>query len=377
MYSAETVAALAPLQIGDAGRSLAGRLLVLTRPEQSTRRLAAAMSSSQVQWETADGQADLLDVGSPYQVLPDSTIDRIAEWLAGAPAAGPTAIRMPATARSAVVGKDEHGGPVLESTVRLGPIGLFGIETVAPEHARRGPTILFLSVANEHHIGPTRLWVELARRWAAVGIRSVRFDLSALGDSPAHTGQDEFVSRSIHAFDDVLAVARAVSPDDPSDVVLVGLCSSAYQAIESRARADAPRCARAESRAVVPTARDARGWSCRPTAPRLPARGRVVEAFHADNPLAAIRRRFPNAGWWLRNRAAGRRRPRGGSCASTSWASARCSCAAIARSARSARAHRLGCSPASGVRAACGSSTSRDSTTASSSPRTVTSRRRS
>ena len=31
-------------------------------------------------------------------------------------------------------------------------------------------------------------------------------------------------------------IANAVSPDDPSDVVLVGLCSSAYQALDSAIR---------------------------------------------------------------------------------------------------------------------------------------------
>ena len=39
--------------------------------------------------------------------------------------------------------------------------------------------------------------------------------------------------RSVSAIDDVLDVARAVSPEDPGNVVLFGLCSSGYQVLEA------------------------------------------------------------------------------------------------------------------------------------------------
>jgi hypothetical protein len=74
--------------------------------------------------------------------------------------------------------------------------------------------------------------VTLARRWAADGVRCVRVDLSGLGESPARRGQAEQVLRAPEAFDDVRQVVDAVA-GDAGDVVLVGLCSGGYQALES------------------------------------------------------------------------------------------------------------------------------------------------
>src|SRR5208283_6078020 len=81
---------------------------------------------------------------------------------------------------------------------------------------------------------PSRLWVELSRQWAVAGVRSLRLDMSGLGDSPNRQGGlDAWASCKPEAFDDVIDAVGWLSPDDPSDVVLVGLCSAGYQALES------------------------------------------------------------------------------------------------------------------------------------------------
>ena len=72
----------------------------------------------------------------------------------------------------------------------------------------------------------------LSRLWAAQGLRSLRCDLSGLGDSPARPGQPVDQWFPPEALEDVLEIAAAVSPADPSDVVLIGLCSGGYHAIE-------------------------------------------------------------------------------------------------------------------------------------------------
>src|SRR5262249_20114005 len=152
-----------------------------------------------------------------------------------------------------------------------------------------------------HHIGPSRLWVEFARRWASIAIRSVRFDLSGLGDSPARPGQPEFVARAPEAFDDVLDAARAVSPRDASDVVLMGLCSAAYQALESGLEL-VPRAVVALNpvlsfqppEMLAGAAMHHRRRVCLP-------RNRAIEAFHGDGALSPLLRRFPDLGWQFRN----------------------------------------------------------------------------
>jgi pimeloyl-ACP methyl ester carboxylesterase len=140
-------------------------------------------------------------------------------------------------------------------------------------------------------------------------MRCVRYDLSGLGDSPTRPGQAEFVARATEAFDDVDAVAAAVSPDDPSNVYLVGLCSAAYQAIEN-ALVLRPRGIIAVNPVLSFLPPDMMaGHSMDPRRRVCLPRTSLVEKFHDDGPLAPLRRRFPNLGWSIRNFIARKQRP--------------------------------------------------------------------
>ena len=74
----------------------------------------------------------------------------------------------PLTLRPDVWFDSDDGPPVVESAFITGPAHLFGIAT-EPLQPHGGPTIVFINVSNEHRIGPNRLWVDLARRWARIG----------------------------------------------------------------------------------------------------------------------------------------------------------------------------------------------------------------
>ena len=93
---------------------------------------------------------------------------------------------------------------------------------------------------------------------------------------------------------------RFLCADDPSNVVLVGLCSSAYQALES-----ALDCKPRGVVAVQPVLsfQPPEMAMGRPMDSRrriaLP-RNTLVEAFHGDGPLSGLRRRFPDLGWRIR-----------------------------------------------------------------------------
>jgi len=248
-----------------------GRVLVLGAPGDAVPDgLVGAFDSAVVTRGEARGQEALLEIEAIDQVLPVDSATEVADWLArwGAD-------RLPrwgterGTERGVgerwavtVAGRDAAivttaAGTVVERLVELGPLGLFGVastpvaapgdgdsaacdtaacDTAAYDPAARDagpPWVLFLNSGNDSHAGPSRLWVELARRWAVHGVRSVRFDLSGLGDSPTRPGQCAGVVRAPEAFDDVEQVASALRPDDPSQVVLVGLCSGGYQALDS------------------------------------------------------------------------------------------------------------------------------------------------
>ncbi len=231
VLSAETVADLGTLDLTKVSPPLARRTLVLVRDDRPTpSRLARALGTEHVEWGVAEGQADLVDVLPDQARLPEAAIAMVLGWLLGNFGASPTTVT-PVVREQAVVAANATT-PVVERAVRLGPLGLFGILT-EPEGAPLGPTVLLLNAGLIHHIGPARLWVSLARRFAAAGMRCLRFDLSGLGDSPVRPGQPPHVGYPLEAAEDVASAAEALCPGHHGDVVLTGLCAGAYHSIEN------------------------------------------------------------------------------------------------------------------------------------------------
>jgi hypothetical protein len=110
--------------------------------------------------------------------------------------------------------------------------GLFGIvsEPVDPADGN-GRCLILLNSGSVHHIGPARMYVELARRLASQGFRVCRADLGGLGDSPGRAGSRENDPYAPGAIDDVGQLVRALSPSSAgSRIALAGLCSGAWAA---------------------------------------------------------------------------------------------------------------------------------------------------
>jgi len=308
IFDPDTASALRSLDLTRTTGPLARRLLVLTRPDRSAARLER-LAMPHAEWAQATGQADLMDYGPPEQALPLQTIARVATWVAELAPAQTQEIDVPAPAGSAVVGYTSSGAAIIETPVFVAPKGLFGMLCETSDSGP-GPGVLLLSVANEHRMGPARVWVDMSRRWAAAGLRCFRIDLSSLGDSPLrHPDQPRFRALGVEAFDDVTDAMRFLNADDPSDIVLVGLCSSAYQALESALDTN-PRGVVAVQPVLSFRPREMEtGGPMDPHRRIAMPRNSVVQAFHADGPLSGLRRRFPDLGWRIRLWAAPRRRP--------------------------------------------------------------------
>jgi alpha-beta hydrolase superfamily lysophospholipase len=86
---------------------------------------------------------------------------------------------------------------------------------------------------NEDHVGPSRLWVDLSRRWASLGLRSVRFDCNGLGESPWLPNQPSRPVFDKTLWKDIVNAVRAVNLGKAEDSVLIGLCSGAQLALEA------------------------------------------------------------------------------------------------------------------------------------------------
>ena len=231
VMSHETVSDLEHLELHVDG-SVADRLLVLTRSGRSLPAgLKASLEAEGVTWQEVDGQELLVDTELLLAVIPEQTVASIVSWLCGV--TGGTKVPLSvAHPTSAIVARSSDGEAVWEQPVLLGPHRLFGIETV-PADAGVEPTILLLNAGVNDHVGPARVWVSLARALAARGFRTVRFDVSGAGASALRPGAHPRSTVTLTNIEDVADAQRAVSPDDPSDVVLIGLCSGGYHGSEA------------------------------------------------------------------------------------------------------------------------------------------------
>ena len=222
---------LSALDLAGLDGVLAERTLVLVPPGASRpRALDRRLDGLDVDWREATGQQALLD--SHRQEPPYETIAAVTDWLVSELKGEPVTLAEPPTQSGpGVVGATPDGLPVVEYSVTLGELGLFGIVTDSGAR-HRGPTIVLVNEGNTHHIGQARIWVDLARVLGAAGFRTLRFDLSGNGDSGTRPGQTPHVGRAPEAIDDIYVAMQGIQPDDPTGVVLVGFCSGAYQVVE-------------------------------------------------------------------------------------------------------------------------------------------------
>jgi pimeloyl-ACP methyl ester carboxylesterase len=83
-----------------------------------------------------------------------------------------------------------------EHAVSFGAGGnLSGILCEPDQPVAGAPAALMWNVGIHHRVGAFRIWVDLARRLAAAGFTSLRFDLSGMGDSETRRGAAEDVER--------------------------------------------------------------------------------------------------------------------------------------------------------------------------------------
>ena len=165
-----------------------------------------------------------------------------------------------------------------------------GIVT-APAVARRALVLVNAGVVPKH--GPFRLYAELARRVAATGYTTLRFDLGGLGDSAADTSGAPLVART--AAEIAAAVERVKRHDH---IVVGGLCSGAE---------DAFRYAETDARVtgvvlIDPFAYRTAGWYPRDVVRR--ATGRALRAVGAWQPLPVHRDRLVDYRYMTRRESA-------------------------------------------------------------------------
>jgi alpha-beta hydrolase superfamily lysophospholipase len=125
-------------------------------------------------------------------------------------------------------------------TIAAGDVNMFGIlaEPVASDAPSELCAVL-LNAGAIRHIGPGRMWVEIARRWAARGVPTLRIDYAGIGDAE---GQPEALRENgefyvERAMDESRTMLGALVEHGLTQrVVLAGLCSGAYWALHAAAQ---------------------------------------------------------------------------------------------------------------------------------------------
>ena len=172
--------------------------------------------------------------------VPHDAIESSIRWLAdgvGA-ASSPTPAESPcspATASDSI--EFVHDGAIIRETpitVVLPSGTVCGVLTEPVGVDALNLTVAFFSGGSDRRIGPNRMWVEHARRWAALGLTAVRVDPNGVGDSDGDERRWDHVRdhyRASHV-DHTLELLHELSAQGlPGRFVLVGFCSGGFRSI--------------------------------------------------------------------------------------------------------------------------------------------------
>jgi len=170
----------------------------------------------------------MMEYDSSGQVKPGVDLGRIGDWLRQ------VATPVPWPKLQQRMSADMSTGEFVECPVRFGPAqSLFGMLCRPTQESEPGFVLIIGSVGAVPHYGFARFHVRLARRLAAAGIASLRFDFKGIGDSlpdaPTASTHVYEVDRTL----DMAAAIDALQDLGYNRFAVAGLCSGAYHAFRA------------------------------------------------------------------------------------------------------------------------------------------------
>ena len=135
---------------------------------------------------------------------------------------------------------EDHDAPPTTITERpvciSAGVTLFGIVTEPRSDEKRHRAVILLNPGADFHIGASRMYVSLARRWARCGYFVLRLDLAGIGDSATRAGNADDEVFPGEAVEDIRCAIEFIrSRYSIVDMTLAGLCSGAYHALRAAA----------------------------------------------------------------------------------------------------------------------------------------------
>jgi alpha-beta hydrolase superfamily lysophospholipase len=235
-YSQATLAALDSIELAErAPPPIPDGALVIEAPSTSNTRAwlrALQGTGRNIDFLSISGSVQMLMADPQFARVSQPMLDAAGAWLEARHevAAAPVSATSPApvATRSSLAAARWTERPLhIASTVDC-----FAIVTEPLAGDRRKRGVVLLNSGAELHVGSSRLYVTLARRWSAEGYTVLRIDLAGIGDSATPPGRADDQVFPPDAVTNVrAAVALLREGYGIHDVCLAGLCSGAYHAL--------------------------------------------------------------------------------------------------------------------------------------------------
>jgi dienelactone hydrolase len=236
LLSASTLASLAALQPRVPAGSALERVLVLEQEGAGPARLPDVPGATVT---VAPGAGWSKLVGSPEtSVAPAQVVAGVIDWLAERSFTGEDGAAVAPADRLELRerGRRLHELPFWTAGTRG---RLAGVLTTPAEPSGTDVCGVFLNAGAVRRIGPNRLWVEAARRWAGRGVPSLRLDLHGIGEADGRLDVERREARLPAAFYAPEAAAQVNAALDAliaagagRRFVLVGLCAGGHWAFQ-------------------------------------------------------------------------------------------------------------------------------------------------
>jgi pimeloyl-ACP methyl ester carboxylesterase len=248
--SGPTMEALSTIDLTQFPVPAVARALVLDRQDVPVARTwyeALHNADVSAQYLTLSGFVEMAMMAPQFAVVPVAMTEAIGKWLRhwvsnpelrSEQLSAPPLPAVDAPRRDLKLPADGSiGDGPSERPVSIGSgTALFGIMTQPSQKEERRRGVILINAGADYHMGPSRLYVSLARRWARSGYYVLRLDLAGLGDSDTRAGEADDDTFPPAALDDIgAAVAYLRGRYDIREVTLMGLCSGAYHALRAAA----------------------------------------------------------------------------------------------------------------------------------------------
>lgn len=251
--SAATLESLAQVDLQTAAPPPVRSMLIFDNDKlPSAKRWVESLQHSGIQLEHKNlpGLIEMVMTAPQFATVPRAMIDATRQWLTSIALRGepePAADRSlgnlwtgggetsPITALALVEKQVSPQTSIIERPVFISAgAALFGIVTEPPSDEKRRRAVILLNPGADSHIGASRMYVSLARRWARRGYVVLRLDFAGIGDSATRPGNVDDEVFPDEAIDDIRGAVEFVrSRYSVVDMTLAGLCSGAYHALRA------------------------------------------------------------------------------------------------------------------------------------------------